>query len=446
MTQFARAGAVFLLTAAAVGCIRSIPGGVYSLVTLGPETGALTQQGVAVWCEVEWLRGGGSVFLKVSEAAVGTPLPPLSVPATVLGGSVGVGHRQQLRFNVSGLRADTRYTYQLQGAMAEPGPTSIGGNFHTLRPPEQPQQVAVAFGSCADEGPGTGALWAQLAQQHPDAVVLLGDTPYIDSVDPAQQEKRHREFHLTPSMQSVLRDVPLYSVWDDHDFGLNDTNGLMPGRDVARACFTRFRANPSLGDGTGGVYTSFRDGPLEVFLLDARWFSATETNPDGQPTLLGAGQWAWLEKALAASTAPFKVIASSMVFNSSVRPLKTDYWGHYPSEYQRLMNLLGRLKTEGVILVSGDVHNTRLVNHHVAGAVGYDLVELVTSPMHDRVHNASLFSNSADVEVTIGQPHSMLLLIADDTVQPALLKARFIDKAGAVFLEREYRADDLRGP
>ncbi len=445
MSAVVRGGLMSLAMAAVAGCAKPIPADVDALVTLGPELGALTQTGVAVWCEVEWLDARGKIALQVREIG-GDEVSEADSPATVLGGTSGAGQRQQLRFDLGGLRAGTRYAYQLQGAMAESVRTSVGGSFHTLRPVEQPQLVTVAFGSCADEGTGTGALWGQLAQLHPDAVVLLGDTPYIDSVDPAQQEKRHREFHLTPSMQAVLRDVPLYSVWDDHDFGLNDTNGLLVGRDVARACFTRFRANPAFGDGAGGVYTSFRDGPVEVFLLDTRWFSATETGPEGQPTLLGATQWAWLERALSASTAPFKVIASSMVFNSSVRPLKADYWGHYPTEYQRLMELLGRLKAEGVILVSGDVHNTRIVHHHVAGAVGYDLVELVTSPMHDRVHNAALFSNSSDVEITIGQPHSMLLLTADNTVQPAKLTAKFVDKSGAVFLEREYRADDLRGP
>ena len=445
MSAVVRGGVMSLVVAAVTGCVKPVPADVDALVTLGPELGALTQSGVAVWCEVEWLDDRGEIVLQVREIGSGEGSVADS-PATVLGGTSGAGHRQQLRFDLAGLRADTRYTYQLGGAMAEAGHSSVGGSFHTLRPVEQSQKVVVAFGSCADEGTGTGALWGQLAQLHPDAVVLLGDTPYIDSVDPAQQEKRHREFHLTPSMQAVLSDVPLYSVWDDHDFGLNDTSGLMAGREVARACFTRFRINPSFGDGSGGVYTSFSHGPMEVFLLDTRWFSATETGPHGQPTLLGTGQWEWLERALSASTAPFKVIASSMVFNSSVRPLKTDYWGHYPAEYQRLMDLLGRLKVEGVILVSGDVHNTRIVNHHVAGVVGYDLIELVTSPMHDRVHNAALFSNSADVEITVGQPHSMLLLSADDTVPPALLRARFIDKSGAVFLEREYRVEDLRGP
>ena len=98
-----------------------------------------------------------------------------------------------------------------------------------------------------------------------------------------------------------------------------------------------------------------------------------------------------------------------MVFNDSVRPLKTDYWGGYPTEYERLLKLIAKTKTTGVILVSGDIHWSRLIRHDTKESIGYDLHEFVTSPIHEKLiiaanppHENLLFS--------VGEPNSFLLL------------------------------------
>ena len=78
---------------------------------------------------------------------------------------------------------------------------------------------------------------------------------------------------------------------------------------------------------------------MEVFLLDTRWFARTEGEGLSW-TLLGKQQWAWLERSLKASDAPFKVLACGMVFNGSVRHGKHDCWGVYASEYVRLRTLI----------------------------------------------------------------------------------------------------------
>ena len=121
----------------------------------------------------------------------------------------------------------------------------------------------------------------------------------------------------------------VYSTWDDHDFGLNDTDGRMKDKANSRRAVTEYRPLPSHGEHGAGIYTRFRSGPVEVWLLDARWFARTAG--EGQHfTLLGDAQWAWLERTFKASDAPFRVLACGMVFNESVRPGKTDCWGMYP--------------------------------------------------------------------------------------------------------------------
>ena len=98
---------------------------------------------------------------------------------------------------------------------------------------------------------------------------------------------------------------------------------ILKAKQTAAKAFSEYRPNPSVGENEQGIYTKFKSGPVEVFLLDARWFARTEVSKhNGIPTLLGEQQWAWLEKSLKDSTAPYKVLACGMIFNGCDSPGK----------------------------------------------------------------------------------------------------------------------------
>jgi len=118
----------------------------------------------------------------------------------------------------------------------------------------------LAFASCAREDEGSSAVWRRIGSLDPQAVVLLGDTPYIDSTELAVQRQRYGEFAAVEEFRQLVRNRSLYGTWDDHDFGRNDTDGNVPGKERSRQAFIEYRAKPSYGDGTTGIYTSFRRG------------------------------------------------------------------------------------------------------------------------------------------------------------------------------------------
>ena len=183
------------------------------------------------------------------------------------------------------------------------------------------------MGSCASSEPAP--IWSAIGLWDIDGLVLLGDTPYIDSRDLSVARRKHREFLLIPELAVLLRDTPTWGTWDDHDFGGNDTDGRMTGKENTRRAFVEYRAHTASGDGEEGVYTSFRRGPLEVFLLDPRYFARTSEDAAGRPTLLGDDQWEWLERGLRASTAAFKAIACGMIWDDK-KNSESDDWGSYP--------------------------------------------------------------------------------------------------------------------
>src|SRR5690606_25909948 len=93
--------------------------------------------------------------------------------------------------------------------------------FRTAPGSDAPARIRFAISSCAREDPGSRAVWERMAAENVEGVVLIGDTPYIDSTTLEKQTQRHREFAAVPEYQRLLRSRPCWWTWDDHDFGAN---------------------------------------------------------------------------------------------------------------------------------------------------------------------------------------------------------------------------------
>jgi alkaline phosphatase D len=346
-------------------------------------------------------------------------------------------------WRVTGLRPGRTYGY----AVTHQGQQILGDAdtfFETPTREDAPTVTRLAIGSCAREDAGSASVWRRMAAMDPHAVVLLGDTPYIDSTALDVQRRRYGEFAAVPDFANLLRNTPLYATWDDHDFGANDTDGRLEGKDDVRRAFMEYHANPSYGESDEGVYTKFRRGGVEVFLLDTRYFADTEPSPvaPDQSTLLGQRQWAWLRRELRASTAPFKLLASGMIWNEAVRPGKPDHWGSYPHERDALFRFIGQEKISGVVLVGGDIHRTRVLRYETTDTVGYPLTELVTSPIHAGVMDAANAPHPALIHDS-GEPHCFLLITVDTTLTPPTLVAQFQNGAGRELYSLTLDADGL---
>jgi alkaline phosphatase D len=388
-------------------------------LTLGPFLGDLTATSVRVWAKC---TTPGSYLLTV-RGVDGQETFGTTAEATAENDRCVV-------WQATGLREETRYRYEItfEGQ-------SILGDDDTffVTPPSRDAATLtrLAVGSCAREDAGTAEVWRRMSGLDPHAVVLLGDTPYIDSTVLDVQRTRYSEFAAVRDFANLLRTKPLYATWDDHDFGANDTDGRLEGKDDARRAFIEYHANPSYGEDDQGVYTKFRWGGVEVFLLDTRYFAGTEPSPVAadQPTLLGRRQWEWLRRELSASTAPFKLLASGMIWNEAVRPGKLDHWGTYPHEREALFRFIGEENISGVVLAGGDIHRTRVLRYDTTETAGYPLTELVTSPMHGGVIDNANTPHPALIHDS-GEPHALLLITVDTTLTPATLVAQFQNSAG----------------
>ena len=64
-----------------------------------------------------------------------------------------------------------------------------------------------------------------MADRGAQGLVLLGDTPYIDSTVLQVAREKHREFLSIPELSRFMGQRPVWGTWDDHDFGRNNSDG-----------------------------------------------------------------------------------------------------------------------------------------------------------------------------------------------------------------------------
>jgi len=338
---------------------------------------------------------------------------------------------------ITGLQAAAEYRFTIHPA-GDDAYDQMQGSFTTPPANDTPTKITLGMGSCAPSDPNH--IWTRVVEEGCSAFIFLGDTPYVDTSDLGVARTKHRMFLAQPEIKEMIKQMPCWGTWDDHDFGRNDGHGDFPGKHACRAAFTEYRANATFGHdergnlqtqrfGEGrGIYTSFRYGPLEMFLIDPRWFSRTEpswANPD-EPTCMGETQWAWFREGLKASDATFKCIATGMIWDDKENSEKDD-WGTYHYERGAIFDLIKDEQIPGCFLLSGDIHVSRALNY--GPRVGYDLWQFIVSPMHNRVIPSLNVPHPNLVHDAV-EPYVFLKLEIDTVATPAKLDATWINRDG----------------
>ena len=135
-------------------------------------------------------------------------------------------------------------------------------------------------------------------------MLWLGDNLYLqqpDFGDPAAMAARYRRQRAFPPLQALLTATTHLAIWDDHDYGPNNSNASFALKDETLKLFQRYWPNPEFGlPDVPGTFGVARYGDLMFFLLDDRYYRSPNGAPDGPAkTMFGARQLEWLKQALA---------------------------------------------------------------------------------------------------------------------------------------------------
>jgi alkaline phosphatase D len=369
------------------------------------------------------------------------------------------------RVLLTGLRPGTRFNYELYlDGMLTPRPYKLA--FQT-QPHWQwrtdPPAFTVALGSCAyineavTDRPGTPygseyEVFTALAAQQPDLMLWLGDNTYYREPDwYSEAGMRHRFSHTRalPEMQALLGATHHYAIWDDHDYGPNDSDRTYRMRQTALQIFKDYWANPGYGiEGVPGVFMRFEWGDIEFFMLDDRYHRSPNNMPDApEKVMFGEAQMQWLMEALVSSRAPFKIIAGG---NQMLNPMNDrEAFPNYRYEQQKLLQWLQTAKVYGVLFLSGDIHHSELMK--ITPQDFYPLYDFTSSSLTAglfRVEkNSPHFNNPARVSGTlVDDMHSFGLLRFDGPRTDRRVTLECYDKDGKKRWQHPIAAKELRPP
>lgn len=283
-------------------------------------------------------------------------------------------------FTIDGLEPATSYYYRLKldGVPDKFAPVA----FRTRTAPAGPADVRIAFGSCARlQFDPDQRVFTAVMNQEPDLFLWLGDNCYADSDEPEGLADTYRRQRAVQLMQPLIRGVPQLAIWDDHDFGYNDSDGRSPFKAAAMKIFRAYWPNPSSGTAdTPGIFFKHSFAGVDIFMLDGRYHRDPGDKPDGpDKTMLGAGQKRWLKTALKESRASFKLLVSGGGWSLAERP--GDSWAAYLHERNEILDFIRDEKIEGVVCLSGDTHVGEINCIPRSEQGGYDIYDLVASPL-----------------------------------------------------------------
>jgi alkaline phosphatase D len=280
--------------------------------------------------------------------------------------------------------------------------------FTTYAEQHEPTAFTVGFGGGSSFHPLNERIWKVLSTHNLTAFLTLGDNVYIDHPSrPAVQKYSYYRRQSSPFYRIFSSEVPFYAIWDDHDFGTNDSWGgpetFEPAWKVkVLEIFKQNWNNPSYGGGEEqpGVWFDYYIGDVHFIMLDGRYYRTDPKADDA--SLLGPAQIQWLQKTLKNSRGTFKVLASPVPWASGAKggtqmtpqgrqPGGLDTWDGFPEERSAIYDFLHENKIEGVVLISADRHRSDLWK--IDRENGYPLYEFESSRLTN-IHVHSIMEGS----------------------------------------------------
>jgi alkaline phosphatase D len=344
-------------------------------IVSGPMLGYRAHREVFLWLETKdaqkvtldyWLAGQPETKRTLVQAA------PAATPA---GGQI-----HHFRPGLLEMGASYEYSLSLDGVkQAFPFPTAFKtqGLWEWRSPAPDFKFIT---GSCAYindppfDRPGepygkTTRTFELMGDSGADFMVWLGDNwyyrePDYDSLSGLWYRPQHDR--AIPEMRKLLASMNHYAVWDDHDYGPNDSNWSYEYKGEALKIFQAYWGNHSYGEPNNpGVYTKFYWSDAAFFLMDNHYHrDAATLNQDLHPekTQWGRQQLEWLKQSLIAAKELKHFKFYFIATGNQMLQVRTGAESHeeYRREREELLQFIRENEITGVVFLTGDVHHSAL--------------------------------------------------------------------------------------
>ena len=246
------------------------------------------------------------------------------------------------------------------------------------------ESIKIGLGSCLDQD-YPQPIWQSIKKEDLNYFIFLGDNVYGDTRYGSLRKMKSAYDKQKKVLPDFLNDISIFSIWDDHDFGINDGGADYRFKRRAQELYLDFWEITKDDDRSNreGIYFSkneiFFDKKFKFIFLDTRFFrsklkgkkSNYIENIEPDATILGNAQWTWLENELK-SDFDFLFIFSSIQIIA--KDHRFEKWSNFPNERAKLFELLEQFNDK-TILFSGDRHRAGIYRKN-------GIIEVTSSSMN----------------------------------------------------------------
>lgn len=212
--------------------------------------------------------------------------------------------RTQRCLEATGLEPGLRYRYRVGYGPA--GRAAVWSSTYSLRA-AAPGSEPATFAVLGDTGRRTREQFEvadRLREAKPDFVLLCGDVVY-----PYGEDRDYGPRYFAP-YGAMLAETPVYIAIGNHDYGQESRSWAGArrrlGEFLAIHRLPRLQAGrPGIAAERGATYYSFDWGPGHFVAVDTNQVNPIAGAPEITP---GSAQWRWLERDLAETRQPWKLV------------------------------------------------------------------------------------------------------------------------------------------
>ena len=281
-----------------------------------------------------------------------------------------------VKFSVENLSPNTKYYVRITNSN-DIAIDNYVGSFRTTS--AGAHNFKFGFASCSwsnSEAASNQEIYDNIANKalnnELDFFFHLGDMHYRDITvnNESLFQKAYDDVFSASRQNNCWKNLPMYYMWDDHDYGPNDADKNSPSRNAATAAFRRRVPSPSLANSSvnGAAYYSFIRGRVRFIVTDLR----SEREPKGlfstndsrqKPFSDTQKNWFFNQMLLAKNSGQAIVWINTKPWISSTAdenvnpPQIKDDWGGYHAARLEIANFIqDNGLRDSLVVLSGDMH------------------------------------------------------------------------------------------
>lgn len=270
--------------------------------------------------------------------------------------------------------------------------SSYLGKFKTRPNGYEPYNFTASFASCMQSNT-TSTIFNKIKNYNPDVFLHIGDMFYWDnSQEPASTAQHESAYQTvfasgsdylsygTPNpnyFPNMLRNVAIDYMWDDHDYGNNNSDGTNVNKGHASTTVatmfphvpftapTTTYTSASVSVNFQPIYHSWNVGRIKFIITDNRSERSPQSDPDTPSKIIWSStQESWFMNEIRDTRYPIKFWINTYPWEATnTAPYDgDDGWEDYTYYRQKIANFFTRFSGSigKIITLSGDSHMTAI--------------------------------------------------------------------------------------